>query len=84
MYYLKIKNGKIEVHANLGDLDAPAALITVSAAEAARHLYEMGVSDWMNSSTMDFSHEHGWSDTTGMSAAEAVSAELSKLENADA
>jgi hypothetical protein len=57
MAYLKINAGKIEI--TTGWADTPD-FATDSAYEAARWLYDADITDWSNSSSMDFSDEDGW------------------------
>lgn len=78
--FLIIKGGRIEVHADISDHEAPAVFATDRADEVARWLHDHGISDWTNSSSMDFSSEYGWPQD---GAAGEVSAEFDKLKTAE-
>ena len=58
--FLTVKNGKIEVHADISAFDAPPALTSDSAKEVAQYLIDNKVNDFTCSSSMDFAKEYGW------------------------
>lgn len=76
MTFLTINQGKIEIHADISAIGASADFVTGNAYEAARWLFDHGIYEWMNSSSMDFATDDGWHRDD---ACQEVTDELNKL-----